>query len=72
MSREKKNKFTERKIKMTDLNTLPAEEQKAIEARRAYQRQWRAANKDKVREHNRRFWLKKAAEQQEGRQNNEA
>jgi hypothetical protein len=72
LSREKKNKFTERKIKMTDLNTLPAEEQKAIEARRAYQRQWRAANKDKVREHNRRFWLKKAAEQQEGRQNNEA
>ncbi len=57
---------------MTDLNTLPAEEQKAIEACRAYQRQWRAANKDKVREHNRRFWLKKAAEQQEGRQNNEA
>ncbi len=57
---------------MTDLNTLPAEEQKAIEARRAYQRQWRAANKDKVREHNHRFWLKKAAEQQEGRQNNEA
>ena len=57
---------------MTDLNTLPAEEQKAIEARRAYQRQWRAANKEKVREHNRRFWLKKAAEQQEGRQNNEA
>lgn len=49
---------------MTDLNTLPAEEQKAVEARRAYQRQWRAANKDKVKEHNRRFWLKKAAEQQ--------
>lgn len=47
---------------MTDLNTLPAEEQKAIEARRAYQRQWRAANKDKVKEHNRRFWLKKVAD----------
>ncbi len=49
---------------MTDLNTLPAEEQKAIEVRRAYQRQWRAANKEKVKEHNRRFWIKKAAEQQ--------
>lgn len=49
---------------MTDLNTLPAEERKIIEARRAYKRQWRIANKDKVREHNRRFWLKKAAEQQ--------
>lgn len=49
---------------MIDLNALPTEEQKAIEARRAYQKQWRAANKDKVREHNRRFWLKKATEQQ--------
>lgn len=49
---------------MTDLNTLPAEERKIIEARRAYKRQWRIANKDKVREHNRPFWLKKAAEQQ--------
>lgn len=49
---------------MSNFNTLSIEEQKAIEARRAYQRQWRAANKDKVKEHNRRFWLKKAAEQQ--------
>ena len=49
---------------MVNLSTLTKEEQQAIEARRAYQRQWRAANKDKVREHNRRFWLKKAAEQQ--------
>lgn len=49
---------------MIDLNTLPAEERKIIEARRAYKRRWRTANRDKVREHNRRFWLKKAAEQQ--------
>ena len=49
---------------MIDLNTLPANEREVIEARRAYQRQWRAANKDKVKEHNRRFWIKKAAEQQ--------
>lgn len=47
---------------MTDLIVSPEEEQKAIEARREYQRQWRAANKDKVREHNRRFWAKKIAE----------
>lgn len=58
---------------MANLIVSPEEEQKAIEARRAYQRQWRAANKDKVKEHNRRFWLKKAAEQREGeRQKNEA
>lgn len=42
--------------------TISAEEQKAIEARRAYQKQWRARNKDKVREHQRRFRLKKAAQ----------
>lgn len=37
--------------------------------RRAYQRAWRKANKDKVRQHNRNFYLKRAAarlaEQQE-------
>lgn len=46
---------------------------KAAKLRRAYQKEWRAAHKDKVREYNRRFWLKKAAEQQKGdQQNNEA
>lgn len=55
---------------MTNLSVLPKEEQQLIEARRAYQRKWRAENKDKVREHNRRFWLKKAAERQEGGQQN--
>lgn len=48
-----------------NLETLSAEERAEIEARRAYQRKWRAENKDKVREHNRRFWRKKAAEQAE-------
>ena len=46
----------------TNLDSVPASERAAIEARRAYQRKWRAANKDRVREHNRRFWAKKAAE----------
>lgn len=31
----------------------------AIQARREYQRQWRKANPDKVREHNRRYWERK-------------
>lgn len=35
----------------------------AIQARREYQRRWRKANPDKVREHNRRYWEKKAREQ---------
>lgn len=34
--------------------------ERAAEIRRAYQREWRAKNKDKVREYNRRFWEKRA------------
>lgn len=37
----------------------------AIQARREYQRQWRRNNPDKVREHNRRYWEKKAREYRE-------
>jgi len=37
----------------------------AREARRAYMRKWRAANKDKQREYARRHWEKKAAEQEQ-------
>ena len=32
------------------------------EAQRAYKRQWRSQNKDKVQASNKRYWLKKAAE----------
>lgn len=34
--------------------------ERAAEEKRAYQRKWRAANKDKVREINRRYWERKA------------
>lgn len=41
-------------------------EERAAEERREYYRKWRAKNKDKVRENNRRYWerrvAKKAAE----------
>ena len=37
----------------------------AIQARREYQRQWRAKNPDKVRANNRRFWEKKGREYRE-------
>ncbi len=40
-------------------------EQKAREAQRDYQRQWRKRNPDKVREKNRRYWEKKAQQQAE-------
>lgn len=42
---------------------------KALELRRAYQREWRLKNKDKVRANNRRYWERKAqkAVQAEGR-----
>ncbi len=32
----------------------------AIEVRRAYQREWRSKNKDKVKEYNANYWSKKA------------
>ena len=34
--------------------------QSAKEVRRAYQREWRRKNKDKVRANNRRYWERKA------------
>ncbi|MGN0641238.1 MAG: hypothetical protein ACI4JT_09855 [Oscillospiraceae bacterium] len=50
------------KIKI-DLAELPTEEREVIEARRAYKRAWNAANKERVKEYNRRFFEPKAAEQ---------
>ena len=49
--------------KKINLNSVSPEEREIIEARSAYKKAWRAANKDRVAEYNRRFWLKKAAEQ---------
>ena len=46
---------------MMDINALSPEERKIVEARREYQRKWRAANKDKVQQHNKRFYEKLAA-----------
>lgn len=39
----------------------------AAEARRAYYKKWRAKNKDKVRDYNVRYWVKRAE-----RESNEA
>ena len=50
---------------MIDISTVTPEERKIIEARRAYQRIWRAAHKDRIQEHNRRFYEKKAKENAE-------
>lgn len=36
------------------------EKKAAAEARNAYARKWRAANPDKVRANNKRYWLRKA------------
>lgn len=35
-------------------------QQTAVQARRAYQKQWRAQNKDKVRRYNQRYWERRA------------
>lgn len=53
---------------MVDTNKLAELERKAVEARREYQRQWRAANKDKVKANNQRYWLRVAAKK-EGQKN---
>lgn len=45
---------------MKDFEKLSAEEQAVILARRAYQKSWRAKNKDKVKAHNAKFYKKQA------------
>lgn len=43
-------------------------QERAAEERRKYYRQWRAANKDKVRESNRRYWERRAAKKAQAEQ----
>lgn len=52
--------FKKERKNMADISKLPKEEQAAILAKREYYRKWRENNKDRVKEHNRRYWLKKA------------
>lgn len=63
--------FLKEGAKMKDLSLLEASEREAVIARRAYQKQWRAANKEKVIAIQSRFRLKKARELQEGGEKNE-
>lgn len=42
-----------------DVTKLTAEERAAVEARRQYQKEWRAANKEKIKVFNQRYWIKK-------------
>lgn len=46
-----------------DISKLPAEQRKAVEARRAYQREWRARNREKIKAYEERYWLKRGSEQ---------
>lgn len=46
----------------------PTLEELAAEERREYFRQWRAKNKDKVRENNRRYWERKAEKKAQAEQ----
>ncbi len=54
--------------KAINLENLSPLEQKAVKMRRAYQRQWRKNNPEKVKAIAKRHWLKKAVEQQKGEQ----
>lgn len=44
-------------------NTSNTTEEVAATIRREYYRKWRAANKDKVRQHNENYWRRKAEKQ---------
>lgn len=47
---------------MIDFTSISEEERAIIEARRKYQKEWRKKNKDKIKQHNKRFYEKKMAE----------
>lgn len=53
--------------KRSDLSLLTKEEQDAVKARREYQKMWRAANRDRIREHNERYWKKKGSERSDAK-----
>lgn len=48
-----------------DLNKLSPEERKAVEARRAYQKEYRKKNKERIKQNNLAFYLRAAAKAQE-------
>ena len=52
--------YEEERRAMADISKLPKEEQAAILVKREYYKKWRDNNKDRVKEHNRRYWIKKA------------
>ena len=56
---------------MINTENLTDIEKRAIEARREYHRKWRAANKDKVRENNRRYWERVVAKMEKESEKNE-
>ena len=39
-------------------------EERMLEERKAYFKQWRANNRDKIREHNQNYWRKRAEKKQ--------
>lgn len=62
----KQTKHSIRKSKFIyfDIERSISVDEKAKEARRAYSNAWRAANKDRVREYNQRYWKRKAEQMQ--------
>lgn len=51
---------------MIDINTLPPEEREFIVARREYKRKWREANREEIKEYNKRFYEKTAQKSANG------
>lgn len=46
--------------------------EKAAEKRREYKKRWNAKNRDKVKEHTRRYWERKVLQEQEAQANDTA
>lgn len=49
---------------MIDVKTLSPQERKLVEARRDYMKKWRKANKEKVQQHQKKFFEKLSAQKE--------
>lgn len=60
-----KEKFANNILKGEEMKAIEKKVLTADEAKRAYQRAWRAKNREKVKEYNRRYWLRFVEKQQQ-------
>ena len=64
--KREKEKFANNILKGEEMKAIEKKVLTADEAKRAYQRAWRARNRDRVREYNKRYWVKVAEKLEQG------